>query len=292
MSTLNETSTDPGAQSAAEIEREVNASRARVEQTLDQIQDRLSPGQMIDQAVSYFRDGGGGEFTRNLGDSVKQNPMPVALIALGVGWMMLAGQQSRRHDDPDPMDWDDDLDDAGPYQVGLAEGYSPYQGPGTGDDSGGVSGLGERLKETGRDAKDSLDGLGEQPREMGDEARERLARAGRDAAGRARQVRDRTRHHGRRVKQSVLQTVNEQPLLLGAIGLAIGAALGAAVPPTETEDRLMGETRDEALRRAKEVGLEQAEKARDAAGAIVGAAREEAKKQGSDAKLKTDAPSA
>jgi ElaB/YqjD/DUF883 family membrane-anchored ribosome-binding protein len=175
------------------------------------------------------------------------------------------------------MDWDDDPDVG---YGGLEE--SPYLGPESygGVESGLASGLGERVKATGRDAKDSLGELGDQAREMGDEARERLARAGRDAAARARHVRERARYRGRRVKRSVLETINEQPLLLGAIGLAIGAALGAAVPPSEAEDRLMGETRDEALRRAKELSREQAEKARDAAGAIVGAAREEAARQG------------
>ena len=68
--------------------------------------------------------------------------------------------------------------------------------------------------------------------------------------------------------------------MLGAIGLAIGAALGAALPPTEAEDRLMGDARDDALRRATKAGRAQAEKARAAAGAVVGAAREEAGKQG------------
>ena len=277
MKTSNETSTDPGAKSAAEIELEVNASRARVEQTLDQLQDRLSPGQLIDQAVTYFRDGGGGEFTRNLGESVKQNPLPVALVAVGVGWMMLAGQHTGRNGDAVP-DRDDDHDADGHY-VGLAEPYQTYSEP-YGAAAGTAGGVG-----------DTLDALGEQAREMSDEARKRMVRASKDAADRARDVRERARHRGRRVKQSVLQTINEQPLILAAIGLAIGAALGAAVPPTEAEDRLMGEARDEALRRAKEVGREQAEKARHAADTIVAAAREEAKGPGPEADPAIDRPS-
>ncbi len=288
MNTRNEASTDPGTKSAAEIEREVHASRAQVEQTLDQIQDRLSPGQLIDQAVTYLRDGGGGAFARNLGESVKQNPLPVALIAAGVGWMMLAGQQYRPNGDAEPMDWDDQHDGFDKHYAGLAEAnqtYSSLQAPGrdTTSASGMASDLGDRLKDTARGAKDSLEGLGE-------EARERMADAGSDAADRARYVRERARQRSRRVKQSVLQTVNEQPLILGAIGLAIGAALGAAVPPSEVEDRLMGETRDEALRRAKDVGREQAEKARDAAGVIVAAAREEAEALTPDAEPKADRP--
>jgi Protein of unknown function (DUF3618) len=70
--------TDPGSKSATEIEREVQQSRAEVEQTLDAIQARLSPGQLLDQAVDYLREGRGVEFARNLGDSITQNPIPLA----------------------------------------------------------------------------------------------------------------------------------------------------------------------------------------------------------------------
>ena len=89
----DESGTDPGSKSAAEIEREVRDSRADVERTLDQIQERLSPGQLIDQAVGYLR-GGGGEFVRNLGDSVRSNPLPVTLVGVGLAWMMLADEDA------------------------------------------------------------------------------------------------------------------------------------------------------------------------------------------------------
>jgi hypothetical protein len=76
--------TDPGSKSAAEIEREVQQSRAEVEHTLDAIQARLSPGQLLDQAVGYFREGRGVEFARNLGDSITQNP--IRWRWSGLGW--------------------------------------------------------------------------------------------------------------------------------------------------------------------------------------------------------------
>ena len=44
--------------------------------------------------------------------------------------------------------------------------------------------------------------------------------------------------------------------MLGAFGLAVGAALGGALPPSETEDRLMGKTGDRLQRRAAEAGRE------------------------------------
>jgi Protein of unknown function (DUF3618) len=280
---MNTTGTDPGSKSAAEIEREVRQSRAEVEQTLDAIGARLSPGELLDQAIGYFRDGRGGEFARNLGDSITQNPIPLTLVGVGLAWMMLGGQRFARNGDrlasDDWDDWDDDDPDAiEEHYVGLAEESMAYLHPGADLRSGG--GAGDDLKEAGRTARDKLGELGDQARDAGARARERVARAGAGVADRAHDARRRAQHYGRRARQGVLRSLDEQPLVLGAIGLAIGAALGAALPPTKAEDELMGEARDEALRRATKAGRAQAEKARAAAGAVVGAAREEAAKQG------------
>jgi Protein of unknown function (DUF3618) len=295
-------STDPGSKSAAEIEREVQQSRADVEQTLDAIQARLSPGQLLDQAVGYFREGRGGEFARNLGDSIVQNPLPLTLVGVGLAWMMLAGQRSPRNGDQLESDyWDDDADAIDEQYVGLADESMAYMhtgadlpaGEGYGEDRGGY---GDSLREAGRTAKDKMGELGDRARDAGARARERVGRASADLADRAYEARARARYHGRRAEQSVVRSFQEQPLVLGAIGVAIGAAIGAALPPSETEDRLMGEARDDALRRATKAGRAQMEKVRAAAGAGVAAAREEAGKQGltaeSSTKPSTSGPSA
>jgi hypothetical protein len=312
--------TDPGSKSAAEIEREVHQSRAEIEQTLDAIGARLSPGELLDQAIGYFRDGRGGEFARNLGDSITQNPIPLALVGVGLAWMMLGGQRVGQNGDrPESPYWDDDPDafEDDPY-TGLAEEGMAYMHTGGDLPGGGYgdqrTGLGEDLRERGRAAKDKLGEFGDQARDAAARAREGVAHAGATIADRAHEARGRITHagaraarcahdararagyYGRRARHGVLRSLYEQPLVLGAIGLAIGAALGAALPPSETEDRLMGDARDEALRRATKAGRAQAERPRAAAGAVVQAAREEADKQGlmpeSSSKPSTSGPSA
>ena len=42
--------------------------------------------------------------------------------------------------------------------------------------------------------------------------------------------------YGRRAQSGFAHMLEEQPLVAGAIGLAVGAAIGAALPKTETED--------------------------------------------------------
>ena len=85
-------STNPGTKSSADLEHEVRESRADVERTLDAIQDRLSPGQLVDQVAHYLRDNGG-DFARNFGDTVRQNPVPVVLVGVGLAWMMFSGRR-------------------------------------------------------------------------------------------------------------------------------------------------------------------------------------------------------
>ena len=80
-----------------EIERDLAQTRARLDATIDALQQRLSPGEMVDQAIGYVKESGGGEFGRNLMLSVRDHPIPVALIGVGVAWLMLAGPR-RDHD--------------------------------------------------------------------------------------------------------------------------------------------------------------------------------------------------
>jgi ElaB/YqjD/DUF883 family membrane-anchored ribosome-binding protein len=63
--------------------------------------------------------------------------------------------------------------------------------------------------------------------------------------------------------QGYHRLLRENPLALGAIGIAVGALLGAALPGTEPENRLMGEASDDL-----------ADKARAAAQTGVGKVRE------------------
>ena len=67
----------------------------------------------------------------------------------------------------------------------------------------------------------------------------------------------------RRAREGFTQLLEEQPLLVGACALALGAFIGYSLPATETEDRWMGEARDRTVQRTKEVGAEQYAKARD-----------------------------
>jgi hypothetical protein len=59
-----------------------------------------------------------------------------------------------------------------------------------------------------------------------------------------------------RVRQGFNSILEEQPLILGALGIALGAAVGASLPRTEQEDRLLGETSDALTAQVKEKSAE------------------------------------
>ncbi len=62
----------------------------------------------------------------------------------------------------------------------------------------------------------------------------------------------------------LLQFCKSQPLVLAGIGMALGAILGAFIPATETEDRLMGETSGQIKDRGRDAAKDQIERAQAA----------------------------
>jgi ElaB/YqjD/DUF883 family membrane-anchored ribosome-binding protein len=111
--------------SAAELEREIQDQRSRVENTIDQIQERLSPGQLIDELMSYGKSHGGGDFVANLGRSATSNPLPIALVGIGLAWLMAkpAGNNDAAKSDAVDSDraWNDSINARRGYDKGSTD---------------------------------------------------------------------------------------------------------------------------------------------------------------------------
>ncbi len=108
----------------------------------------------------------------------------------------------------------------------------------------GVSDAAERSREGFRAASEGVrqtasgakEGMGRFARG----AREQAVGMGAGVARQARRTGAQARRYGERAREGFLETLHRQPLVLGAVGLAIGAALGAALPPSRREDELHG----------------------------------------------------
>lgn len=65
------------------------------------------------------------------------------------------------------------------------------------------------------------------------------------------------------VSNQLQRTLREHPLVMGGLGIALGAALGALIPPTAAEDKLLGKKSDQAISKATETLSSKYEEERD-----------------------------
>ena len=209
-----------GSKHPDEILAEIDRTRGEMDRTLAAIEHRLTPGQLVDQGLDYLRQSGANEFVQNLGGTAKQNPMPVAVTAIGLAWLMALGRQ--------------------PAQ----QNYGATSSSGIRDKASGMM----------QSASDTLSS-----------AKQRLSGGASSARGTMSDTMDSARDQWQRARGGLDSLVNEQPLALGAIGLAIGAILGAAAPRTRLEEQTMGEASRNVTEKAKEMGSQQLEKATESA---------------------------
>jgi hypothetical protein len=250
----------------AEIER----TRGEMDTTLSAIEQRLTPGQLVDQGLDYLRSSGANEFVHNLGGQVKNNPMPIALMGIGIAWLMASGRQSQPG-----------------YSSSYSQSTAVTTGTGYMDAGSARAKLGERAGElrdqasgVAQSAKDKMSQGSQAVKDRLSAAGSSLSSAGQSARQGVSNLTDSARYQVERARDGVDYMLREQPLALGAIGVAIGALLAAVTPRTRKEDELMGETRDRLMDQAKEVGKEKLEQAKEVANAAVGTATKEAEKRG------------
>lgn len=83
----------------ATIENDIRAIRARMDSTIDEIEFRLSPGQMGGGLLDIVRDVVDGQPTR-IATAIRDNPVPVVLIGIGALWLTWAVSRTARPPGP------------------------------------------------------------------------------------------------------------------------------------------------------------------------------------------------
>jgi ElaB/YqjD/DUF883 family membrane-anchored ribosome-binding protein len=220
----------------ATLERRSDAIRADVGQTLDALQRNYSPGALLDRSIDLFKEHGG-ELGANLGRSVKQNPVPALLTLIGIGWMMVSQHRdtSDRYREEDYDLYDEDDVYVPESEISRAAGTSGDTTVGRSDGDGVKEKLGA-VRDKVRGARNSMRS-----------GRRRLSES-------SHRAKDRAAYRARRARDGFENMLDEQPFVVGAVGIALGALIGAVLPESEREDRMLGQARDRALDRAKEIG--------------------------------------
>lgn len=244
MSDINNKSNfrDDARKDPATLEREIDQTRADMDQTLGALERKFSPGQLLDQAMSFAKEHGG-DFATNLSQSVRENPMPALLTAVGIAWMVASSNRPKPsrayayNDDRYAPRFDDRSDfDETAVEGGVGE---------SGNDQGVLAQAGEKVKAVAEGARQKLAS-----------SREKLAGSRGAVESGMRKTSDTAQAQAQRVREGFNTLLTEQPLVLGALGIAVGAVIGAALPATEQEDRLLGPVRDKTISEVKERGAE------------------------------------
>lgn len=248
------------------LEHEIDQQRANISNIVDALESKLTPGQLFDQALAYTR-GNGGEFFQNLGTTVKNNPVPTVLAGLSLAWLAMNQNRPiaprRVSDGPSLMD----RASVAASKVGQAVDSAKQQLRGAADSvTTRASAVKDSVTSSASSVKDKAttwrDGAGDRL----SQGSERLNHGAHDLTHHAKTT-------GVQVKGQFEHLLQEQPLVLAAVGLALGAAFGAALPSTRQENRLLGKTSDRLAEQAKSKAREVKSTVKSEAGAAVEQAR-------------------
>ena len=308
----------PDGESTVELREEIEQTRDEMGATLDAIQERLSPETLKDQAKDVVQEaaeqakevvqqavreageqarevvreattqakgavhdatigkaeeavGGATRTARGWGttmlETIKQNPVPAALAGIGIGWLFMKRRSTGA------------ADDGRIGYAGAAHGPLGYAGTdqvvASADATGGRpitdtvgTAAGQTLEKAGG-AVDQVRGVTGEVVTQAQEAAGRVAGA----------VQDRTGRVAGGTSGQVQRLLDESPLVLGGIALAVGAAVGLLLPATQQEDQLLGQARDSLLQQAKETAQDVQPKVQRVVEEAQRAVQEEAKEQ-------------
>jgi hypothetical protein len=254
----NDVPRDEGTAEPAVIRAEIRETRERMGETIEEIGERLNPNRLKEQVKENIRDATIGrvetmaqsavdrvsETRRTFTNVVRDNPIPAAMVGIGLGWLIWNGRQQGA--------------------PGTSSRYSGRPGRGLSDVS--LGGRSESTEFSGPYSEPSAafaasergGGIGESVKETAGE----LADRAQNVAG---TVAEQTRTQSRRVQEQFYQN----PLAIGTATLALGLAAGLAVPATRKEAELVGDARDKLVDRVRNVARETSEKVQQVAERVV-----------------------
>ena len=222
-----------GEQSPEQIQREIELTRERMSQNIDELGEKLSPQNLKRQAKEAIT-GKAQDMVSNVGyqardtgnrvfDFIRENPPLVAAVGLGAVWLL---QRRQRAEEIDNV--------SGDRMARFA-----YTGP-----ERRREGITHRIADRASHLKESVgeaaSGVAERAGEWADSARERASEIG-----------SRAREQGRRARGGIGHTMDDNPLALVAGAAILGLAMGLLVPESDRENRLMGPARDQLVDRAR-----------------------------------------
>jgi hypothetical protein len=207
------------------------------------------------------------DFVGGLQDAIQKNPVSAALIGMGVLWMFTGGRN-----------------------ITAAAALFPAAAKATAagaalQRSAEIAGdAGDALRSFGSSVVDGVrDTVSDAATSAGETATRAYDAVKNTAAGPASRVAasvKETDGFTGTLQQNLTDTFERQPLLLGAIGVAIGAGMAAAMPMTQVESEMIGDTADRVKVQVADIASTAAEKVTETAERTFEAVKKEAAAQG------------
>jgi gas vesicle protein len=286
MDTKQDKVTDERAENASteEIRTDIKGTRREMDETLDELGERLHPRHLLDDVFDLFRSSPSGSASRDqvartskrigrtVANELKERPLPALLVGAGlVWWIVDANSEDDEHEDAylrhrrrmytgtgyagDPTFG---RTVSAPYTTGRV-GDGEEEGQSATDKARDMaSSAGEKVSDAASAAGEKISGavssVGETASEWSDTARDYSARGRRAVSRQASVLQDRFQ-----------EASEEYPLAVGGAFLAAGLLTGLLLPRTEREDEWMGEAADEFKDEARRKGEQLVEQGKHAA---------------------------
>ncbi|HEY4138116.1 MAG TPA: DUF3618 domain-containing protein, partial [Casimicrobiaceae bacterium] len=246
--------------SSAQLEQETEASRERVNATLEELRARATPGQLVDQLVDYARGSDGGAFYGNLRRQVVNNPLPVILLGASLAWLAFA--QARPAASPDRTRLPrrderradraiDNVHETGARFRDAAQSASNAAAGAMDSSRDAAATVAQSTRNAvdaaSQTASDTLQNI----RERASDTYDRALGSTRRAAASVGDAMTDARQTAGDMSRGFVALCKEQPILMAGAGVALGATLGALLPTSDAENRVMGEASDDVKVRAR-----------------------------------------
>ncbi|MDF1707639.1 MAG: DUF3618 domain-containing protein [Paracoccaceae bacterium] len=275
--------------SPEEIERQLERERAGLSEDLHDLRTKFSVDTLVREAAGQLR-AHSGDIGASVSRAVKENPLAIAVTGVGLAWLIFGDRSGRgavqRDDDRDHGDRRDYREFYARSQYGAPRSWASgnrgvtrdadvpawMRGVDVTQDAESQEDEGEsaaqRMARASGAARDRLHETADSVKERAAALRERLAEgtehlteegrarviAAREKAHEAREAAMAQMRHGR---EKAADLFEEQPMIAGALAMAIGAAVGAALPHTRFEDEHFGQTSDELIHEAERILAEE-----------------------------------
>jgi phage-related protein len=286
--------------SSAHLQREADAARVGLADTLGQLRDGVAPSALSGEAIALVKDSGL-SILKSLADSARANPVPALLIGAGLTMLLtrttgsdVIGVATSTLKSAAASG----VDAARSAASGVAGAASSAASSVAGAASGVAGAAKDAVKgvtdhtanavmDTAASVSDRVAGSAMSARQTAvdsmvsvkdrvqsglDSGKAELDARRQQAGELADELTDQAQTVAQQARQSFARLIEEQPILMAALGAALGAAVGAALPLSQAEKDFVGETGAKAIGMGREALSNAADVVRkEAANADLGA---------------------